>query len=168
MKNSRSSVASSRMCVTYSYMKSHCSCGLISRCSRRTKEPRIANSGRAIDANELGYRGGRMERGGGTEVEIKLDRIGIWLSMNASEHGVREIAISCFRSHSRRGRGFRRRFPLLVPRKTAENGRKKGAADGGTGVCERTRARASQFGRTGEDGGKGGGREERSIRPRVL
>lgn len=86
--------------------------------------------------------------------------------MNASEHGVRGIAISCFRSHSRRGRGFRRRFPLLVPRKTAENGRKRGAAGGGRGVCERTRARASQFGRTGtgrgEDGGKGGGREERS------
>lgn len=46
--------------------------------------------------------------------------------MNASEHGVRRIAISCFRSHSRRGRGFRRRFPLLVPRKTRSNRRREG------------------------------------------
>ena len=121
--------------------------------------PRIPDE---LDANELGSRGGRMEKDGGTEVEIKLDRIGIWLSMNASEHGVRGIAISCFRSHSRRGRGFRRRFPLLVPRKTAEDGEKGEQRAGAEAYASgRALARANSAEReqgtgTGEEGGKGG------------
>lgn len=84
---------------------------------------------------------GWLGEAGRREGEIKLDRIGIWLSMNASEHGVRGIAISCFRSHSRRGRGFRRRFPLLVPRKTAKDG--KGSIGVRGGQSGRALARAN-------------------------
>lgn len=86
---------------------------------------------------------GWLGEAGRREGEIKLDRIGIWLSMNASEHGVRGIAISCFRSHSRRGRGFRRRFPLLVPRKTAKDGKGSIGVRGGQ-RCVRADARSRE------------------------